>query len=59
MSKGDLATALAPASGISTTSPSLIRSSTAFSRGDATSLLFGFDAQGKITGIAVGGLAGD
>ena len=30
-----------------------------FPRGDATSLLFGFDAQGKITGIAVGGMAGD
>ncbi len=30
-----------------------------FPRGDATSLLFGFDAAGKITGIAVGGLAGD
>jgi hypothetical protein len=30
-----------------------------FPRGDATSLLFGFDAEGKITGIAVGGLAGD
>jgi hypothetical protein len=28
-------------------------------RGDAISLLFGFDAAGKITGIAVGGLAGD
>src|SRR5271157_2845055 len=30
-----------------------------FPRGDATSLLFGFDAAGKVTGIAVGGLAGD
>ncbi len=30
-----------------------------FPRGDATSLLFGFDAAGKITGIAVGGMAGD
>jgi len=30
-----------------------------FPRGDATSLLFGFDAHGKITGIAIGGLAGD
>ena len=30
-----------------------------FPRGDATSLLFGFDAAGKITGIAVGGIAGD
>ena len=30
-----------------------------FPRGDATSLLFGFDAGGKITGIAIGGLAGD
>jgi hypothetical protein len=30
-----------------------------FPRGDATSLLFGFDATGKITGIAVGGMAGD
>jgi hypothetical protein len=30
-----------------------------FPRGDATSLLFGFDAAGKITGIAIGGLAGD
>ena len=29
-----------------------------FPRGDATSLLFGFDAAGKITGIAVGGMAG-
>ena len=29
-----------------------------FPRGDATSLLFGFDADGKITGIAVGGMAG-
>ena len=30
-----------------------------FPRGDATSLLFGFDPAGKVTGIAVGGLAGD
>jgi hypothetical protein len=30
-----------------------------FPRGDATSLLFGFDTAGKITSIAVGGLAGD
>lgn len=30
-----------------------------FPRGDATSLLFGFDAAGKISGIAIGGLAGD
>jgi hypothetical protein len=30
-----------------------------FPRGDATSILFGFDKQGKITGIAIGGLAGD
>ena len=30
-----------------------------FPRGDATSLLFGFDASGKVTGIAVGGIAGD
>jgi len=30
-----------------------------FPPGDATSLLFGFDAAGKITGIAVGGMAGD
>jgi hypothetical protein len=30
-----------------------------FPRGDATSLLFGFDVAGKITGIAIGGLAGD
>ena len=30
-----------------------------FPRGDATSLLFGFDAAGKVTGIAVGGMAGD
>jgi hypothetical protein len=29
-----------------------------FPRGDATSLMFGFDAAGKITGIAVGALAG-
>jgi hypothetical protein len=28
-------------------------------RGDAASLLFGFDARGKITGIAVTMLAGD
>ncbi len=30
-----------------------------FPRGDATSLLFGFNAAGKITGVAVGGMAGD
>ena len=30
-----------------------------FPRGDATSLLFEFDPQGKVTGIAVGGMAGD
>ena len=30
-----------------------------FPRGDATSLLFGFDAAGKITGVAPGGIAGD
>ena len=30
-----------------------------FPRGDATTLLFGFDATGKITGVGVGGLAGD
>jgi hypothetical protein len=30
-----------------------------FPRGDATSLLFGFDAEGKITGVGVGGMAGD
>src|SRR5271165_4065657 len=30
-----------------------------FPRGDATSLLFGFDAAGKIIGVAPGGLAGD
>jgi hypothetical protein len=30
-----------------------------FPRGDATSLLFGFDAAGKITGVGVGGVAGD
>jgi hypothetical protein len=30
-----------------------------FPRGDATSLIFGFDAAGKVTGIAVGGMAGD
>ncbi len=30
-----------------------------FPRGDATSLLFGFDAAGKVTGVAVGGMAGD
>jgi hypothetical protein len=30
-----------------------------FPRGDATSLLFGFDAAGKITGVGVGGMAGD
>jgi hypothetical protein len=30
-----------------------------FPSGDATSLLFGFDAVGKITGVALGGLAED
>ncbi len=30
-----------------------------FPRGDATSLLFGFDAAGKVTGVAVGAMAGD
>jgi hypothetical protein len=30
-----------------------------FPRGDATSLMFGFDGAGEITGIAVGGMAGD
>jgi hypothetical protein len=30
-----------------------------FPRGDATSLLFGFDAAGKIIGVAPAGLAGD
>ena len=30
-----------------------------FPRGDATSLMFGFDTAGEITGIAVGGMAGD
>src|SRR5271165_6240518 len=30
-----------------------------FPRGDATSLLFGFDAAGKATGVAPGGMAGD
>ena len=30
-----------------------------FPRGDATSLLFGLDAAGKITGIAITGIAGD
>ena len=30
-----------------------------FPRGDATSLLFGFDAAGKITGVAPGAMAGD
>ena len=30
-----------------------------FPRGDATSLLFGFDTAGKITGVAAGGIAGD
>jgi hypothetical protein len=30
-----------------------------FPRGDATSLLFGFDAASKITGVGVGGMAGD
>jgi len=28
-------------------------------RGDAASLLFGFDSEGKITGIGVEGMAGD
>ena len=30
-----------------------------FPRGDATSLLFGFDAGGKITGVAIMSMAGD
>jgi hypothetical protein len=30
-----------------------------FPRGDATTLLFGFDAASKITGVGVGGMAGD
>ena len=30
-----------------------------FPRGDATSLLFGFDAAGKITGVTPGAMAGD
>jgi hypothetical protein len=30
-----------------------------FPRGDAASLLFGFDAQGKITGVAIMSMAGD
>src|SRR5271166_3895396 len=30
-----------------------------FPRGDATTLLFGFDAEGKITGVAIESLAGD
>jgi hypothetical protein len=30
-----------------------------FPRGDATSLLFGFDSAGKITGVAVESMAGD
>lgn len=30
-----------------------------FPRGDAASILFGFDAGGKITGIAAAGMAGD
>ena len=30
-----------------------------FPRGDATSLLFGFDAEGRITGVAVMSMAGD
>ena len=30
-----------------------------FPRGDAASLLFGFDAEGKITGIGVESMAGD
>ena len=31
----------------------------AFARGDATSLLFGFDTEGKVTGIAIESMAGD
>jgi hypothetical protein len=30
-----------------------------FPRGDAASLLFGFDAEGKITGISITSMAGD
>jgi hypothetical protein len=30
-----------------------------FPRGDATTLLFGFDAAGKISGVGVGGMARD
>jgi hypothetical protein len=30
-----------------------------FPRGDATSLMFGFDTSGKVTGVALGGLVGD
>ena len=30
-----------------------------FPRGDAASLLFGFDAEGKITGVAIMSMAGD
>jgi hypothetical protein len=30
-----------------------------FPRGDATSLLFGFDAEGKISGVAIMSMAGD
>jgi hypothetical protein len=30
-----------------------------FPRGDATSMLFGFDKAGKITGVGIGGMAGD
>jgi hypothetical protein len=30
-----------------------------FPRGDATSLLFGFDAEGKITGVVIMSMAGD
>lgn len=30
-----------------------------FPRGDATSMLFGFDTAGKITGVGIGGMAGD
>ena len=30
-----------------------------FPRGDATSLLFGFDTEGRITGIGVESMAGD
>ena len=30
-----------------------------FPRGDAASLLFGFDVEGKITGVAIMSMAGD